>query len=116
MNPVDTYIHQFPKSVQDILMAIRRLIFKHAPFAQELISYKMPAYKIDGKPLMYFAGYKHHIGVYALPSSHEHFKFELGKYKQGKGSVQFPISDSFPYELLERMIIFRLEQMKSDKK
>jgi uncharacterized protein YdhG (YjbR/CyaY superfamily) len=76
----------------------------------ESIAYGMPAYKINGKPLVYFAGYKKHIGFYATPSGHTEFADELSKYKQGKGSVQFPLDKPIPYELIRRIVAFRVNE------
>lgn len=93
-----------------ILNKIRNIIISKAPEAIESISYGMPAYKTNGKPLVYFAGYKKHIGFYATPTGHSEFANELSKYKQGKGSVQFPINQSIPYDLIERIIDFRVQE------
>lgn len=108
---VDVYIAQFPESVQSTLIQIRKLIFELVSDAKEKISYGMPAYKLNGKPLIYFAAYKNHIGFYATPSAHESFKVELLGYKQGKGSVQFPINDKIPFELIEKMILFKKSEL-----
>ncbi len=106
---VDEYIKAFPKDIQALMEKIRSIIKKCAPKAVEGISYGMPAYKINGKPLVYFAAYKKHIGFYATPNGHAHFVKELSKYKQGKGSVQFPINDPIPYDLIKRVVSFRLK-------
>ena len=87
MNEIDQYISQFPEQVQEILLRIRKIIKQHAPEAEEFISYGMPAYKTNKKPLVYFAAYKSHIGFYATPTGHSAFQQELSLYKQGKGSV-----------------------------
>jgi uncharacterized protein YdhG (YjbR/CyaY superfamily) len=110
MNHIEQYIQQFPEHVQEILINIRALIKGNAPGAEELISYGMPAYKINKKPLVYFAAYKNHIGFYATPSGHKEFKAELSKYKQGKGSVQFPLDKPIPYTLIERIVKFRANE------
>ena len=107
---VVSYIRGFPADVASRLKVIRNLIFQHAPEAEESISYGMPAYKLFGKPLVYFAGYTHHIGFYALPSGHKKFQKELSMYKQGKGSVQFPLAERLPLDLIEKVIIFRKEE------
>ncbi len=109
---VDAYIQSFPKSTQEILAKLRALIQKAAPAAVESISYGMPAYKLNGKPLVYFGGYEKHIGFYATPTGHEAFEKELSKYKQGKGSVQFPIDQKMPLALITRMVKFRAGQIK----
>ena len=109
-NDIEKYILQYPGDVQDILRKIRKLIKENAPRAEELMAYGMPGYKTHNKPLVYFAAFKNHIGFYATPSGHTEFKKELSKYKQGKGSVQFPLDQPMPYGLIKRMIKFRLAE------
>ena len=104
---VNDYIKSFPKEIQILLEKLRAIILKNAPNAVESISYGMPAYKTFGKPLVYFAAYKNHIGFYATPTGHSEFANELSKYKQGKGSVQFPL-DAVPFELVEKMVQFKV--------
>lgn len=106
MNDIENYISKFPSEVQESLHRIRAIVLENAPEAVESISYGMPAYKLNGKPLIYFAGYKNHIGLYATPSGHEAFKKELSMYKQGKGSVQFPLTEIMPFELIQKIVIF----------
>lgn len=106
----DEYIAAFPKYVQEILEQIRAVIKQTAPEAQESISYGMPAYKLNGKPLVYFAGYKNHIGFYATPTGHSEFAKELSKYKQGKGSVQFPLDELIPFDLMVKIVRFRVAE------
>ena len=113
---VDAYIAQFPKSTREILSGIRNIIKQAAPEAEESISYGMPAYKLFAKPLVYFAGYEKHIGFYATPTGHAAFEKELSKYKQGKGSVQFPIDEPMPLRLITKMVKFRVEEAKAKKK
>jgi uncharacterized protein YdhG (YjbR/CyaY superfamily) len=114
---VDEYINSFPVHVQVILRKIRDTVLEKAPAAIESISYRMPAYKINGKPLVYFSGYKAHIGFYATPQGHTEFADELSQYKQGKGSVQFPIEQPIPYDLIGRIVEFRVaENLKKTKK
>lgn len=110
MNEVETYIQQFPDNVQEILGNIRKLIKDNAPEAEESFAYGMPAYKTHKKPLVYFAAFKNHIGFYATPSGHDEFQTELSKYKQGKGSVQFPLDQPMPYQLMERIVKFRVSE------
>jgi len=107
MNPVQNYISTFPKDVQELLEQVRLIIKNTAPDAEESISYGMPAYKLNSKPLVYFAGYKKHIGLYATPSGHEAFAEALSQYKKGKGSVQFPVNEPLPLDLIERIVAFR---------
>lgn len=109
-NSVDEYIQTFPKETQTLLDNVRLTIIKNAPEALESISYGMPAYKTYGKPLVYFAANKKHIGFYATPSGHTEFTEELANYKQGKGSVQFPFDRPIPYWLIEQIVIFRVKE------
>lgn len=113
LNAVDSYIANFPKATQEILNKIRALILENAPNAIESVNYGMPAYKTDDKPLVYFAAYKNHIGFYATPSGHSQFESDLTKYKQGKGSVQFSLKQEIPFDLLARIVQFKLEENKS---
>lgn len=107
---VDNYIRSFPENVQVILKQIRAIIKENAPEAEESFAYQMPAYKTYGKPLVYFAGFKNHIGFYATPTGHAKFEKELSKYKQGKGSVQFPLDKPLPLDLIARMVKFRVKE------
>lgn len=105
---VDEYIAAFPAEVQLELKSIRKRILETAPDLAESISYGMPAYKHKGKAAVYFGGYKSHIGFYATPTGHEAFKKELSNYKQGKGSVQFPLTDPMPLDLIAEIVKFRV--------
>lgn len=106
---VDDYIAAHPPVVRTKLEELRRIIRTTVPAAVEGIAYGMPAYKLAGKPLAYFAGHARHVGLYATPSSHEAFRTELAGYKSGKGSVQFPLDSPLPEELIGRMVSFRAE-------
>ena len=107
----DEYISAFPAEIQKILEQVRKTIQQAAPEADETISYGMPAYKLNGKPLVYFAAFKNHIGFYATPTGHEAFAEELSNYKQGKGSVQFPLDKPMPFELITRIVKFRKQEL-----
>lgn len=111
---VEVYIQKFPAEIQTRLHQVRAAIKETAPEAREMISYGMPAYKLDGKPLVYFAGYKKHIGFYATPNGHEAFKKEFSTYKQGKGSVQFPLTEPLPVDLIRKVVMFRVESIRKD--
>lgn len=104
---VQAYIDSFNKETQKLLKQMRSTIKKAAPKAEEKISYGMPGYFLNGA-LVYFAGYKNHIGFYATPTGHKEFKKELSVNKQGKGSVQFPIDEPMPLELITRIVKFRI--------
>jgi uncharacterized protein YdhG (YjbR/CyaY superfamily) len=106
---IDEYIAGFPPDVQDILQKIRLTIHQAAPEAQEAISYQMPTFKLNGN-LVHFAAFKKHIGFYPVPSVIEAFKDELSAYHQGKGSVQFPLDQPIPYDLIRRIVQFRVQE------
>ncbi|MBP8002899.1 MAG: DUF1801 domain-containing protein [Chloroflexi bacterium] len=106
---IDEYIVGFPEDVQAILQAIRQTIKAAAPQAEEAISYQMPTFKLKGN-LVHFAAFKNHIGFYPVPSGIEQFKEELAVFKQGKGSVQFPLDKPMPFDLIRRIVLFRVEE------
>lgn len=112
--PVDDYIAKFPAEVQEILQRFRAIVHELAPDAVEELAYGLPAYKLNGKPLVYFGGYTKHIGLYATPSGHEAFKDDLAPYKQGKGSVQFPLKDPMPYPIVERLVKYRVDEVRDE--
>lgn len=112
---IDQYIKGFPNDVQKILQKVRMTIQNAAPNAREKISYAMPAFEQNGI-LVYFAAFKKHIGLYALPSGHEAFKKELSQYKTGKGSVQFPFDHPIPYDLISQIVQFRVKENLEKKK
>lgn len=106
---VDAYIASFPLEIKLKLEELRSIIKNAAPKAEEIISYQMPAYKQNGM-LVYFAGYKKHIGFYPTGSGIEAFKNELGIYKWSKGAVQFPLDKPLPKALITKMVKFKLKQ------
>ena len=110
IHSVDEYIQTFDGETKARLETIREIVQTEAPQAVESIAYGIPAYKLDGKPLVYFGGYAHHVGLYATPNGHEAFKDEFSKYKQGKGSVQFPNTQPLPVDLIKRVVQYRREQ------
>lgn len=113
---VEAYIQTFPKDVQTVLQTVRATIQAAAPGTEESISYAMPAYKTGGKAVVYFAGYKTHIGFYATPTGHAAFEKKLAKYKQGKGSVQFPLNEPMPLKLITEITKFRVQEVKAQLK
>jgi uncharacterized protein YdhG (YjbR/CyaY superfamily) len=116
---IDEYIAGFPKDTQEILQKMRAIISKAAPKATETISYGIPTFVLE-KNLVHFGGFKSHIGFYATPTGHEAFKKELSIYKEGKGSVQFPLDKPLPAGLITKIVKFRvkenLERAKAKKK
>ena len=112
---VDEYINGFPKDIQEKSLEMRRVIREAAPDAEEKISYRMPAYMQNG-PVAYFAAFKNHIGFYPTASSTEIFKEEFKQYKSGKGSVQFPMDNPIPLELVAKVVRFKVEENLRPKK
>ena len=113
---IDDYIKIFPQDVESILERMRQTIRKATPEAVESISYQMPTFKLNGKNLVYFAGYKNHIGFYPVPSGIRAFKKELSQYRTGKGSLQFPIDKPVPYDLVKKIVMFRVKENMKKKK
>ncbi|STO07431.1 Uncharacterized conserved protein [Exiguobacterium aurantiacum] len=113
MTTVDEYILQFPVEVQAILQTLRKLVKDISPEAEENMSYQMPTYYLKGN-LVHFAAYKNHIGFYPTPAGIDAFKDELSDYKSAKGSVQFPIDKPIPFELIKRIVEFRVSEMNGD--
>ena len=107
---IDEYIKTFPADIQLILEKMRQTIRKAAPEAEETIAYQMPTFKLNGKNLVHFAAFKNHIGFYPTPSGIEAFNKELSPYKGAKGSVQFPIDKPIPFNLVEKIVIFRVKE------
>jgi uncharacterized protein YdhG (YjbR/CyaY superfamily) len=106
---IDDYIARFPRDVRDILENIRVSIRTAAPAAEEKISYQMPTFFLNGN-LVHFAVWKSHVGFYPTPSATEKFKKELSVYKGAKGSVQFPLDEPMPYELIGKIVRFRVKE------
>lgn len=108
---VDAYIAKYEGVRRERLETMRQLVTTAVPNAVEAISYGLVGYKLSGKPLIYFGAYPNHIGLYATPNGHEAFADEFSKYKQGKGSVQFPLDQPLPVELIMRVIEYRKKQI-----
>ena len=106
---IDQYISTFPEDTQLLLEKLREIIKKAAPKAEEVISYKMPAFKQNGV-LVYFAGYKSHIGFYPTGSGIKAFQEEISKYKNSKGAVQFPLDKPLPVGLITKMVKYRVKE------
>jgi uncharacterized protein YdhG (YjbR/CyaY superfamily) len=119
---IDEYIGTFPKEVQKLLETVRRTIKAAAPKAEEKISYNMPTFLLNGKYLIYFAGWKHHISLYPVPVGSDAFNKEVSKYAAGKGTLQFPLDKPLPLKLITKIVKLRIEdnlekaEVKSGKK
>jgi len=109
INTIDEYIATFPKNVQIILQEIRQAIRDAAPEAKEVISYQMPAFKLNGI-LVWFAAFRNHIGFYPKASAIEAFKDKLSSYKTSKGAVQFPTDKPLPIDLVKEIVKFRIKE------
>ena len=106
---IDAYIAEFPAEIQKLLQQVRITIKDAAPAAEETISYGIPTFTLNGN-LVHFAAFKNHIGFYPTPSAGEAFKKELSVYKGGKGTVQFPLNEPIPFELIRKIVTFRVKE------
>lgn len=112
---VDEYIASFPKDVKEKLELIRETIRKNTPAATEIISYQMPAYKMN-KVLVYFAAYKNHIGFYPTANPIKIFSKELSRFETSKGAVKFPLDKKIPLNLIAKITKYRVKEDSMDKK
>jgi uncharacterized protein YdhG (YjbR/CyaY superfamily) len=106
---IDEYISLFPAVVQQILQELRQAIRDLVPAAEETINYGIPTFRLHGN-LVHFAAYKNHIGFYPGAAGIESFKDKLSAYKLSKGTVQFPIGEPIPYDLIREIVLFRVNQ------
>ena len=107
---VDEYIASFPADVQDRLQAIRATIREEAPRAEEVISYQIPAFKLDGKYVLYVAAWKDHVGLYPIPSGSDAFREELAPYVASKGTVKLPFGEPLPLPLIRKLVRYSVEE------
>lgn len=108
---IDEFVEPFPAEVQEMMQKIRQLVHQLAPTVTESISYGIPTFKLKEKNLVHFSAYQKHIGFYPGESGIANFVDELSPYKSAKGSVQFPLSQPIPYDLIQRIVEFRIEEM-----
>ncbi len=101
---MDEYIATFPDDVQKTLQKVRSTINAAAPKAEETISYEIPTFKLNGKYLIYFAGWKNHISVYPIPAGDAAFREAVEPYISGKGTLKFPLDEPIPYKLITQMV------------
>ncbi len=111
MQEVDDYIDTFPLEIRKLLHKLRQTILAEAPEAQEVISYKMPTYKLNGKNLVHFAAWDSHIGLYPTPSAMKEFEQDLEGYQKSKGSIHFPLGKPLPIELIKKIVQFRVKEV-----
>jgi uncharacterized protein YdhG (YjbR/CyaY superfamily) len=112
---IDEYIATFPKNVQIILEKLRKAIKESAPHAEEVISYQIPAFKLNGI-LVWFAAFKNHIGFYPTSSPMEAFKEELSGYNVSKGTIRFPMNKPVPFDLVKKIVRYRVKENLGKKK
>jgi uncharacterized protein YdhG (YjbR/CyaY superfamily) len=104
---VDDYIASQPKAVRSVLQRVRSVIRKALPEAEEVISYQIPAFRLHGRIVLYFAAWKEHYSIYPALEAAAAFKDELAGYKVSKGTIRFPLSEPVPAKLIERIAKFR---------
>jgi uncharacterized protein YdhG (YjbR/CyaY superfamily) len=107
---VDDYIGSFPADIQLILAEVRRTVRRAAPAAEETISYQMPTLMLSGRALVHFAAWKHHIGMYPVPTADEAVGQELAPYVAARGTARFPLDKPVPYDLIARMVTTLVQQ------
>jgi uncharacterized protein YdhG (YjbR/CyaY superfamily) len=112
---VDEYIASFPDEVQVVLEKVRQSIRNVAPEAGETISYKIPTMTLDGRYLVYFAGWQHHISLYPLPGVDDDLEHELARYRTGTGTLRFPLNEPIPYDLIKRVVTLLAQQRSADR-
>lgn len=108
---IDAYIADFPKDVQEVLEQVRETIKEAAPGVEEKISYAIPAFALNKTNLIYFAGYKNHVGLYPAPTGNVLFEKDFAGYKTGKGSIQFPLEKPMPLDLITQIVQFRMKEI-----
>jgi uncharacterized protein YdhG (YjbR/CyaY superfamily) len=107
---VEEYIGSFPAEVQPVLEQVRRAILSAVPGARETISYQIPTIMLGGRPLLYFAGWKHHVSVYPAPGGDGALERRLGPYRSAKSTLKFPLSQPVPYDLIAQVAQLSLRQ------
>ena len=112
---IDEYVSSFPTDIQKILQNLRQVIHAAAPEAQEVISYSMPAFKLNGI-LVYFAAFKDHIGFFPTSSGVAAFQKELSPFDTSKGTVRFPLDKSIPFDLITKIVKIRVQENLNKKK
>lgn len=107
---IDEYISTFPADIQTILEKMRQVIQKAAPEATEAMSYGMPTFNLNGRHLVFFAGWKHHISLYPIPAGDEAFQEKLSHYKRARGTIQFPLDKPIPYDFVEEIVTHLMKE------
>jgi uncharacterized protein YdhG (YjbR/CyaY superfamily) len=115
LTTIDEYISTFPADIQAILEKVRQAIRKVAPEATETMSYGMPTFDLNGKHLVFFSGWKHHLSLYPLPAGDEAFQQQIAQFKRAKSTLKFPLAQPIPYDLVEEIVTLLMME-KSKKK
>lgn len=113
INSIDEYIEAFPEDVRTILSQVRKTIRAAAPRAGEKISYGIPTFTLNGKYLIYFAGWKHHVSIYPIPVGDDAFNQEIAPYVSGKGTLKFPIDKPLPLKLITKIVKLKVAERSS---
>lgn len=113
---IDEYINLTPKETQETLEKIRKTIKQAAPEAEEAIRYSMPTFRLNGKNLIHFAAFRNHYGLYPAPGAIVEFEKELTSYKKSKGAIQFQVGEKIPYDLIKKIVKYRIEAVKNGEK
>ncbi len=111
---IDEYISAYPAEVQVILQKLRQTIKAAAPDAVEAMKYGIPTFRLNNKNLVHFGGFKTHIGFFPAPSGIKQFENELKQYQTGKGTIQFPLNQPIPYDVVTKVVKFRVEENKKE--
>lgn len=111
---VDDYLASFPPDVQAILNKTRRAIRKAAPGAEEVISYQIIAFKVNGQRMVYLGGWKNHVGLYPIPVFDQEFEEQISPYRAAKDTLRFPFRKPIPYDLIERVVARLISRQKAD--
>ncbi|HOX41890.1 MAG TPA: DUF1801 domain-containing protein [bacterium] len=110
MRTIDEFISSLPLEKQGVMKKIRQTIQKAAPEATEMMGYGVPAFQLKNGKKVYYSIFKNHAGFYPSPEAIEHFESELAGYKQAKGTIQFQLKESIPYDLIEKMVKYICEE------
>jgi uncharacterized protein YdhG (YjbR/CyaY superfamily) len=112
---VEEYVSSFPPEVQAILKKARQAIRKAAPGAEEVISYQIIAFKVNGKRMVYLGGWKHHVGLYPIPVFDNEFEEQVAPYRAAKDTLRFPLGKPVPYDLIERVATRLMSRQESER-
>lgn len=113
---INEYFESYPKDIGEKLKIIKQIALKIAPKATPVISYNMPAFKVNGKIFIYFSAHTKHIGLYPYPSTIKAFKKESAKYITGPGTIQFPYNQKLPVNLITKIMKFRYKEVIKSKR